>query len=192
LSKYFKHFLEHQFDVGTDQDEKELSARIVGLQTAAPEPLVRFLHPVLNGLFSLFVRHSSSEEAAQVQQSGFATLAQIAKRVQTQLDLPCDKHGHNILLASYLQHVFNAPLGPPPQGSSKDKRATLGVHGNNPAEEENVRRTTSLRLSTDKIVHTSNPSMLLKWLLFSSHFLSLCRLVSAGRRGRQFQVHENI
>ena len=130
----------------------------MGLQTAAPEPLVRFLYPILNGLFSLFVRHSFSEEAAQVQQSGFATLAQIAKRIQTQLDLPFDKHGHNILLASYLQHVFHAPIGAPPQGY-KDKRATMSAYATSTPEEEIVRRTTSLRLSTDKIHHTSNPSM---------------------------------
>ena len=169
LSKYFKCFLQYQFEAGTEPEEKEFANRIMGLQSAAPEPLVRFLYPILNGLFSLFVRHSSSEEAAQVQQSGFATLAQIAKRIQTQLDLPFDKHGHNILLASYLQHVFDAPIGAPPQGN-KDKRATLSAHGSSTAEEEMVRRTTSLRLSTDKLVHhTSNPSR----LLLSGNFL-LC------------------
>ena len=157
LCKYFKSFLQYQFEPGTEPEEKELATRIVGLQSAAPEPLVRFLYPILNGLFSLFVRHSFSEEAAHVQQSGFATLAQIAKRIQTQLDLPFDKHGHNILLASYLQHVFHAPIGAPPQGY-KDKRATMSAYGSSTPEEENVRRTTSLRLSTDRIHHTSNPS----------------------------------
>ena len=166
LCKYFKCFLQYQFEAGTEPEEKELANRIMGLQKAAPEPLVRFLYPILNGLFSLFVRHSSSEEAAQVQQSGFATLAQIAKRIQTQLDLPFDKHGHNILLASYLQHVFDAPIGAPPQGN-KDKRATLSAHGTSATEEEMVRRTTSLRLSTDKLHHTSNPSM----LFLCGHFL---------------------
>ena len=178
MCKYFKCFLQYQFEAGTEPEEKELANRIMGLQSAAPEPLVRFLYPILNGLFSLFVRHSCSEEAAQVQQSGFATLAQIAKRIQTQLDLPFDKHGHNILLASYLQHVFDAPIGAPPQGN-KDKRATLSAHGSSMAEEEMVRRTTSLRLSTDKLVHTSNPSM----LLLSSHFLFclFCLLVDLYR-----------
>ena len=168
MSKFFKYFLDHQFEVGTEVEEKELANKIMGLQSAAPEPLVRFLYPILNGLFSLFVRHSFSEEAAQVQQSGFATLAHIAKRIQTQLDLPYDKHGHNILLSSYLQHVFVAPMGPPPQGSNKDKRATMGAHGSSTMEDENVRRTTSLRLSTDKIIHTSNPSMLVNPFFFWS------------------------
>ena len=158
MCKYFKCFFQYQFEAGSEPEEKELASKILGLQSAAPEPLVRFLYPILNGLFSLFVRHSSSEEAAQVQQSGFATLAQIAKRIQTQLELPFDKHGHNILLASYLQHVFDAPIGAPPQGN-KDKRATLSAHGCSATEEEMVRRTTSLRLSTDKLHHLSNPSM---------------------------------
>ena len=183
MCKYFKSFLQYQFEAGTEPEEKELATRIIGLQSAAPEPLVRFLYPILNGLFSLFVRHSFSEEAAQVQQSGFATLAQITKRIQTQLDLPFDKHGHNILLASYLQHVFHAPIGAPPQSLSKDKRATLSAYGSNTPEEENMRRTTSLRLSTDKIIHTSNPSMyaVKPFVVFECY---ICRFVSVGGRGR--------
>ena len=160
LNKFFRTFLNHQFDVGSEQEEKDLLNRIIGLQSAAPEPLVHFLYPILNGLFSLFVRPTLSEEAALVQQNGFSTIAYIAKRMQTELDLPFDKHGHNMLLESYLQHVFVAPIGPPPQGSSKDKRATMGGHGSNTAEEEVTRRTTSLRLSSDTKLQTSNSSML--------------------------------
>jgi len=133
--------------VATEKQEKELMDRVIGLQSAASEPLVQFLYPVLNGLFSLLVRHTFSKEAALVQQSGFATLANITKRIQTQLDLPCDKHGHNILLASYLQHVLVAAVG---QGSSKDKRATtLGIHDSNKFEKDNVRRPTSMRLAIE-------------------------------------------
>lgn len=151
LSKYFKYFLEHQSDVATERQEKELMARVTGLQSAASEPLVQFLYPVLNGLFSLLVRHSFSKEVTLVQRSGFATLADITKRIQTQLDLPCDKHGHNILLASYLQHVLVAAVG---QGSSKDRRATtFGDHDSNKFEKENVRRPTSMKFPIETGIH---------------------------------------
>ena len=151
--------------MGSDQQEKKLSARILGLQSAAPEPLVQFLHPVLNGLFSLLVRQTFSKEAAIVQQSGFATLAQIAKRIQTQLDLPQDKHGHNILLASYLQHVLVAPVGQSLQGA-KLRSATLGPQSGNTPERERKQYPGSVRLSNDQVT-----SMFYKLLYFLVPYL---------------------
>ena len=148
LSKFFRYFLEHQYEMGSDQQEKELSSRILGLQSAAPEPLVQFLYPVLNGLFSLMVRQTFSKEAAIVQQSGFATLAHIAKRIQNQLDQPQDKQGHNILLASYLQHVLVAPVGQSLQGS-KGRSATMGPRGGNTPPEKQYPG--SVRLSSDQV-----------------------------------------
>ena len=169
MSRYFKYFLEHQSDV-TERQEKELMTRVLGLQSAASEPLVQFLYPVLNGLFSLLVRHSFSKEAALVQQSGFATLADITKRIQTQLDLPCDKHGHNILLASYLQHVLVAAVG---QGTSKDRRATtIHIHDSNKFEKENAQRPISMKLPTKNNagIHVVKPLFI---FLNISHLLLL-------------------
>lgn len=150
MSKFFKYFLEHQYEMGSDQQEKELSSRVLGLQSAAPEPLVQFLYPVLNGLFSLMVRQTFSKEAALVQQNGFSTLAQIAKRIQTQLDLPQDKQGHNILLASYLQHVLVAPVGQSLQGS-KNRSATMGPRGGSTPDKEKKQYPGSVRLSNDQV-----------------------------------------
>ena len=82
------------------------------LKSAAPEPLVRFLYPVLNGLISLITRPNLSIEVAALgQQSAFATMAHIVKYIQFQLNLPSDKHEHNTLLATYLQHVLIVPTG---------------------------------------------------------------------------------
>ena len=157
--------------MGSDQQEKELSSRVLGLQSAAPEPLVQFLYPVLNGLFSLMVRQTFSKEAAIVQQSGFSTLAQIAKRIQTQLDLPQDKQGHNILLASYLQHVLVAPVGQSLQGS-KGRSATLG--GNTP-DKVKKQYAGSVRLSNDQVT-----GMFCKLFHISYPIISfLCRIISA-------------
>ena len=175
LSKFFKYFLEHQYEMGTEQEEKELSTRILGLRSASPEPLVQFLYPVLNGLFSILVRQTFSKEAAIVQQSGFASLAQITNRIQTRLDLPQDKHGHNILLASYLQHVLVAPVGQPLH-SSKSKSATMGPRSGSSPDREKKPYPGSLKLSNDEVT-----SMFCKsFLILIPCFIYLYRVISDG------------
>lgn len=168
MSKYFKCFLEYQA-VRTDQVENELIRRVTELQSAAFEPLVQFLYPVLNGLFSLLVRQTPFRDTAKVQQSGFAALAHIAKRIQTHPDLPQDKHEHNIILSSYLQHV----LAPTESGLSGGKRATVSGHDGKEFQENNTKRPVSMNVPTD------NTSVLLCDYLFVS-CLFCFRFVSAG------------
>lgn len=170
MSKFFKYFLEHQYEMGSDQQEKELSSRVLGLQSAAPEPLVQFLYPVLNGLFSLIVRQTFSKEAAVVQQSGFSSLAQIAKRIQTQMDLPQDKQGHNILLASYLQHVLVAPVGQSLQGV---RSATMGHQSGSTPEKKKERKqyAGSVRLTNDQVTGKFCKSFNIPYPVF--HFMQL-------------------
>ena len=168
MSKFFKYFLEHQYEMGSDQQEKELSSRVLGLQSAAPEPLVQFLYPVLNGLFSLMVRQTFSKEAAIVQQSGFSSLAQIAKRIHIQMDLPQDKQGHNILLASYLQHVLVAPVGQSLQGS-KVRSATMGPRSTPDKEKERKQYAGSVRLSDDQVTGMFCKSFNIPYPMF--HFM---------------------
>ena len=158
MTKYFKCVLERRDKVGTDYEERELNGRVMGLQSAAREPLVQFLYPVLNGLISLLVRHTLSQEAAaKVQQNTFATLAHIAKLIQTQLDLPCDKHGHNITLSTYLQHVLVPPMGQSSQAPFESKYATMGLRASSTSggvlsEKEKLRGTASVRLSNNRVL----------------------------------------
>ena len=91
-------------------DEKELSTCIDMLNGSNPESLVQFLHITLSNLCSLLVRHSTSEESIDVPSRAFEALASIILRV-SRLDLPTDKHGRNMILASYVQYVFDAPQG---------------------------------------------------------------------------------
>ena len=91
-------------------DEKELSHSIGMLGGSHPDSLVQFLHITLSNLCSLLVRPSSTEEAIDVPSKAFEALASIIQRV-SKLDLPTDKHGRNLILASYVQYVFDAPQG---------------------------------------------------------------------------------
>ena len=158
MTKYFNCVLERRDKVGTDHEERELNVRVMGLQSAAREPLVQFLYPVLNGLISLLVRHTLSQEAAvKVHQSAFATLAHIARLIQTQLDLPCDKHGHNITLSTYLQHVLVPPMGQSSQVPFESKYATMGLRGSNTSsgvlsEKEKLRGTASVRIPGNQVI----------------------------------------
>ena len=141
--------------MGTDQEERDLNLRVMGLQSAASEPLVKFLYPVLNGLISLIVRHTLSKEAAaQVQQSAFATMAHIVKHIQSQLNLNFDKHEHNTLLATYLQHIMIAPTGHSSQ-APPNKYSTLGTQDEKSPKKERVQASGSLRIHRDKIIGTS-------------------------------------
>ena len=141
--------------MGTDHEERVLNTRVKELQSAAPEPLVKFLYPVLNGLISLLVRHTlSTEVAVQVQQNAFATMAHIVKYIQSQLNLPSDKHEHNTLLATYLQHVLIAPTGHSSQGLP-NKYTTLSTRGGKSPEKERARATGSVRMYSDKVISMS-------------------------------------
>lgn len=91
-------------------DEKELSQSIDTLRGANPESLVQFLHITLSNLCSLLVRPSATEVSVDIPGKAFETLADIVQRVSN-LGLPTDKHGRNLILASYIQYVFNAPQG---------------------------------------------------------------------------------
>ena len=91
-------------------DEKELSNCIGMLRGAHPDSLVQFLHITLSNLCSLLVRQSTSEESIDVPSKAFEALANIILRV-SKLDLFTDKHGRNLILASYVQYVFDAPQG---------------------------------------------------------------------------------
>lgn len=116
-------------------DEKELSKCISGLRGAHQESLVQFLHITLSNLCSLLVRQSATEESYDVPSKAFEALASIIQRVST-LDHPTDKHGRNLILASYVQYVFDAPQGTA-TASFEAKTATLtkGRPGSSGGEE---------------------------------------------------------
>ena len=145
--------------MGTDKEESELNLRVMGLRSAAPERVVQFLYPVLNGLISLLVQPTLSKEATtQVQQSAFATMAHIVRYIQSQLNLHSDKHEHNTLLATYLQHIMIAPTGHSSQ-APPNKYSTLGTQDEKSPKKERVQASGSVRIH--RVIGTSlNPTLL--------------------------------
>ena len=148
--------------MGTDCQEEELSLRVKELQSAAPEPLVKLLYPVLNTLISLLVRHTMSKaskaiaRATQVQLDVFATMAHIVNHIQFQLNLHSDKHEHNKLLATYLQHVLIAPnIHSWTSQGLANRNITLGKQGNRLLEKEKVRAGGSMKVYCDKVTSMS-------------------------------------
>jgi hypothetical protein len=89
-------------------DEKDLSNSIGNLQSANPESLVQFLHTTLSNVCSLMIRPSTVEESFDIPSKSFEALAGIVQRVSN-LSLPTDKHDRNLILASYVQYVFDVP-----------------------------------------------------------------------------------
>ena len=108
-------------------DEKDLSNSIGNLQSANPESLVQFLHTALGNLCSLLIRPSTVEESVDIPSKSFEALASIVQRVSN-LSLPTDKHDRNLILASYVQYVFDAPQSQTSSGVSatfEGRNATL-------------------------------------------------------------------
>ena len=145
--------------MGTDCQEEELSLRVKELQSAAPEPLAKFLYPVLNTLISLLVRHTMSKAkagAARVQLDAFATMAHIVNHIQFQLNLHSDKHEHNKLLATYLEHVLIAPnIHSWTSEGLANRNIALGKQGNRLLEKEKVRAGGSMKVYCDKVTSMS-------------------------------------
>ena len=121
---FMKYFYEFNSRLGTDSEEKTLASSVIELKRARPETLIQFLHITLNNLATLLVRPSVTEESAKVSSNSFEAMATIVNTVQN-LNLPCDKHERNVILASYLQYVFNAPQAQHSAGAFDARTATL-------------------------------------------------------------------
>lgn len=88
-------------------DEEHLSHCIDQLYSYSNAgSLVQFLHITLNNLFSLLVTQTTRHD---VSTKAFKALARIVDLVSG-LDLPKDKHGRNLTLATYVQYVFEAKI----------------------------------------------------------------------------------
>ena len=90
--------------------EPTLSSPIHHLRSASVGSLVQFLHVILNSLSALLVHPSAAEGSDAVGNAAFQTMVHIVSMVEG-LDLPRDKHKRTTILCSYLQYIFEAPLG---------------------------------------------------------------------------------
>ncbi|XP_069084743.1 dedicator of cytokinesis protein 8 isoform X1 [Pleurodeles waltl] len=90
--------------------EHELKLSTVGLSSARLEPLVLFLHLVLDKLFQLTVQPMViGGQTANFSQYAFESVVSIVNSLNTRKDLSKDHQGRSCLLASYVYYVFRLP-----------------------------------------------------------------------------------
>ncbi|KAB0406725.1 hypothetical protein E2I00_001547, partial [Balaenoptera physalus] len=90
--------------------EHELKLSIICLNSSRLEPLVLFLHLVLDKLFQLFVQPMViAGQTANFSQFAFESVVVTANSLHNSKGLGKDQHGRNCLLASYVHYVFRLP-----------------------------------------------------------------------------------
>ncbi|XP_030322741.1 dedicator of cytokinesis protein 8 [Calypte anna] len=90
--------------------EHELKFSIMCLNSSRLEPLILFLHLVLDKLFQLAVQPMViAGQTANFSQLAFESVAAIVNSLHNTKELSKDQHGRNCLLASYVYYVFRLP-----------------------------------------------------------------------------------
>ncbi|KAG8455210.1 hypothetical protein GDO86_001415 [Hymenochirus boettgeri] len=136
--------------------EHELKLSIVCLSSSRLEPLVLFLHIVLDKLFHLTVQPVViGNQTANFSQYAFESVVSIVNSLHNSKDLAKDQHGRNCLLASYVYYVFRLP----------EIQKDMIIAGGNLAETRynTVGRTTAAavgsKLIQSRLLSSSNPDL---------------------------------
>ncbi|XP_038660625.1 dedicator of cytokinesis protein 8 isoform X1 [Scyliorhinus canicula] len=145
----------------TENDlEHELKLSIISLPSAGLEPLVLFLHQVMDKLFQLTVQPIVvAGQTANLAQFTFESVVSIVNSLHNSPDLSKDQHGRNCLLMSYVHYVFRLP--------EFQKEIARGVPAAGPIIPESryytVGRSSAVnvgsRLLQSRILSSSNPDI---------------------------------
>ncbi|XP_072243844.1 dedicator of cytokinesis protein 8 isoform X2 [Leuresthes tenuis] len=93
--------------------EHELKLSIISLSSSSLEPLVLFLHWVLDKLFTLIMQPMLiAGQTANLAQIAFESVVSIVNSLHNSQELIRDQQGRNSLLATYLYWVFRLPDPP--------------------------------------------------------------------------------
>uniref|UniRef100_A0A8B9HJK2 Dedicator of cytokinesis 7 n=1 Tax=Astyanax mexicanus TaxID=7994 RepID=A0A8B9HJK2_ASTMX len=133
--------------------EAELKASIAALSSSQLEPVVRFLHLLLDKLVLLVVRPPViAGQIVNLSQASFEAMASIVNRLHKYLDTSQDMHGRNSLLSSYIHYVFRLPNMDPnsPSPGGSVHYATMARSAVRPA---------SLNLNRSRSLSNSNPDI---------------------------------
>ncbi|CAL8249273.1 unnamed protein product [Merluccius merluccius] len=94
--------------------EQELKLSIVSLSSSRLEPLVLYLHLLLDKLFTLIMQPMLiAGQTANLAQIAFESVVSIVNSLHNSQELVRDQQGRNELLSSYLYWVFCLPHAPP-------------------------------------------------------------------------------
>ncbi|XP_053727876.1 dedicator of cytokinesis protein 8 isoform X2 [Synchiropus splendidus] len=115
--------------------EHELKLSIISLSSSSLEPLVLFLHLVLDKLFTLIMQPMViAGQTANLAQIAFESVVSIVNSLHNSQELVRDQQGRNSLLATYLYWVFRLPDPPTDMqngsggtaGSAEGRYSTMG------------------------------------------------------------------
>ncbi|XP_014024287.2 dedicator of cytokinesis protein 7 isoform X15 [Salmo salar] len=166
LDKFFAlvHALDHMFPVRIgdmrimeNNLEEELKSSIAALNSSQLEPIVRFLHLLLDKLVLLVVRPPViSGQMVNLGQASFEVMASIVNRLHKYLDTSQDMHGRNSLLSSYIYYVFRLPNMDP---NSPSPGPGLGGSVHYATMARSAQRPASLNLNRSRSLSNSNPDI---------------------------------
>ncbi|KAG8437107.1 hypothetical protein GDO86_007980 [Hymenochirus boettgeri] len=138
--------------------ENELKSSISALSSAQLEPVVRFLHLLLDKLILLVVRPPViAGQIVNLGQASFEAMASITNRLHKNLEGNHDQHGRNNLLASFIHYVFRLPNSDPNSPSPGPGGLGGSVHYATMARPTN--RPASLNLNRSRSLSNSNPDI---------------------------------
>uniref|UniRef100_A0A8C5XAG9 Dedicator of cytokinesis 7 n=1 Tax=Malurus cyaneus samueli TaxID=2593467 RepID=A0A8C5XAG9_9PASS len=127
--------------------ENELKSSISALNSSQLEPVVRFLHLLLDKLILLVVRPPViAGQIVNLGQASFEAMASIINRLHKNLDGNQDQHGRNSLLASYIYYL-------------RCPRAGLGGSVHYATMARSAVRPASLNLNRSRSLSNSNPDI---------------------------------
>uniref|UniRef100_A0A670ZX08 Dedicator of cytokinesis protein 7 n=1 Tax=Pseudonaja textilis TaxID=8673 RepID=A0A670ZX08_PSETE len=132
--------------------ENELKSSISALNSSQLEPVVRFLHLLLDKLILLVVRPPIiAGQIVNLGQASFEAMASIVNRLHKNLEGNQDQHGRNNLLTSYIYYVFRLP------NTSPNSPCPGSVHYATMAR--SAVRPASLNLNRSRSLSNSNPDI---------------------------------
>uniref|UniRef100_A0A3P8WNL6 DOCK7 n=1 Tax=Cynoglossus semilaevis TaxID=244447 RepID=A0A3P8WNL6_CYNSE len=138
--------------------ETELKSSIAALNSSQLEPVVRFLHLLLDKLVLLVVRPPViAGQIVNLGQASFEVMASIVNRLHKYLDTSQDMHGRNSLLSSYIHYVFRLPSNDPNSPSPGPGGLGGSVHYATMAR--SAVRPASLNLNRSRSLSNSNPDI---------------------------------
>uniref|UniRef100_A0A8C0AUF1 Dedicator of cytokinesis 7 n=1 Tax=Buteo japonicus TaxID=224669 RepID=A0A8C0AUF1_9AVES len=138
--------------------ENELKSSISALNSSQLEPVVRFLHLLLDKLILLVVRPPViAGQIVNLGQASFEAMASIINRLHKNLDGNQDQHGRNSLLSSYIYYVFRLPNTYPNSPSPGPGGLGGSVHYATMAR--SAVRPASLNLNRSRSLSNSNPDI---------------------------------
>ncbi|KAK1164280.1 hypothetical protein AOXY_G16336 [Acipenser oxyrinchus oxyrinchus] len=138
--------------------ETELKTSIAALSSSQLEPVVRFLHPLLDKLILLVVRPPViAGQIVNLGQPAFEVMASVVNRLHKYVDSSQDQHGRSSLLSSYIYYVFRLPNTDPSSASPGPGALGGSVHYATMAR--SAVRPASLNLNRSRSLSNSNPDI---------------------------------